>query len=115
MVVLIAKGLEAEIAGSLAVLRATSQYAFGSADQLLPSSEHLFKQSRSAGHRIVNEQVMAFVGLLHDQELEVVRPHVQQPGRTSAKCFANIDSFGLVGDRMKLDHVHIGLYRERQP
>ena len=54
-------------------------------------------------------------GLLDEQQLQVVRPHVEQPGRRRPQGLADVDPVGLVVDGVELEHVHVGLHGQGQP
>ena len=72
VVELVAEGLEAGVAGRLAALDAAGQQLLRRGDQFLPAGEHLLQQPRAARHRVVDQQVELVVGLLDEQQLQVV-------------------------------------------
>jgi len=115
MVKLIAEGLQAGVARRFARLGAPSQEIPCRSDEFLPPSKHLFQQARPTRHGIVNQQIQLVVGLLHDQKLKIIRPHVEQACCSCPKSFSDVDPLAFVGNRMKLEHVHFGLNRHGQP
>ena len=114
VVELVAERLQAGVAGRLAALDAAGQQLLGRGDQFLPASEHLLQQPRAARHRVVDQQVELVVGLLDEEQLQVVRPHVEQTGRRRPQRLADVDPLGLALHVMEPEHVHFGLDRQRQ-
>ena len=114
VVELVAEGLEAGIAGRFALLHAARQQVLRRGDKFLPADEHLLQEPRATGHRVVDQQVVLVVRLLHDQQLQIVRPHVEQPGGRRPQGLPDVDALGFILDGMELQHVHVGLDRQGQ-
>ena len=57
---------------------------------------------------------MLVVRLLHDQQLQIVRPHVEQSGGCRPQGLPDVDALGFVLDGMELQQIHVGLDRQGQ-
>ena len=84
-------------------------------NEFVPSCQHLFQKSRTAGHRVIHEEVVLIFGLPNDQDLQVVRPHIQQLRGGRPQGFTNIDGGSIACHVVELEQVDISLGRERKP